>query len=371
MNKKVLAIIVSIMMVLTCVPASVSASGKTYDGPWPELPNAFAKKAIQCSWPYGTSKAKYKYSTGKPKAEYKKSLDVAYPDRSKWRQKKSRAGASCDVFVGTVARASGYDSAFPRALEKDLNYLPSATDKWKKVEVTKAKDMKSGDIIMYLNKGGGGHICIYVEVGDYGYIANAHYMTLGGCYGVRDAKAKDFDKSNYKYFAVYRQKKTYRTAFSYGDYSPEVKKLQAFLNWAGFDCGEPDGAFGPNTEEAVKAFQTAAGLEADGEFGSMSLEAAKSYVPGKSSSGTKPPKHVKKKYKGKLPTKVVGKKKGSKKNIKRWQRFLKWYGYPIKVSGKFGKKTVKYTKKFQRKYKIDPDGIVGKKTIAKAKKVKK
>lgn len=388
MNKKALSILVSVMMVLTCIPASVSAAKNTYNGPWPVLPNAVAKKAIQCSWPYGTNKSKYKYSSGKPTAEYKKALNIAYPDRGKW-NKKSKVGASCDVFVGTVVRASGYDSDFPRALEKDLSYLPASTDKWKKTGITKVKDMRPGDVILFLNKNGGGHISVYVEVGDIGYIANAHYLTHGGCYGCIDAKAKDFDKSDYKSFAVYRQKKTYRTAFSRGDYSSEVKKLQNFLNWAGFDCGTADGAFGKNTEKAVIAFQKAAGLEADGEFGSMSLAAAKKYVPSANTSVSHPAKTstssvgasvshpakvakpAKVAYTGKYPTKLISKKKGSKKNIKYWQAYLKWYGYSIAVDGDFGKQTLKYTKRFQKKHHLKADGIVGKMTIAKAKKVKR
>lgn len=368
MKKTLLSLIIAVAMVITLVPMQSSAAGKTYEGPWPTLPNAVAKKAIQCSWPYGTPKSKYKYKGGAPMPAYKEALAIAYPERNKWGQKKSRVGASCDVFVGTVCRASGYDSGFPRALSKDLTYLPKTTDKWEKTKITKVKDMKPGDVIMYLNKGGGGHICIYVEVGGVGYIANAHYVTDGGTYGVMDAKAKDYNKSNYKSFAVYRQTKTYRTAFSRGDLSPQVKKLQAFLNWAGFNCGEPDGDFGPMTEEAVKAFQDAAGLEVDGEFGSQSLAAAKTYVPGTNSSGTQPAVSH---YTGKYPTKVVSKNKGSKWQVKRWQRYLKWYGFEISVDGDFGKQTIGYTKKFQKKYNLKADGVVGKKTVAKAKGVTK
>ena len=377
MKNKILAVMVSLAVMISLMPMSSFAAEETYPGPWPELPNALAKKAIECCWPYGTPKEKYTYKTGEPKEEYVKALDIAYPEsvRSKWGQAKSRVGASCDVFVGTVARASGYDADFPRALSKDLTYLPKTTSKWKKTSVTKVKDMQPGDIIIYLLKGGGGHISVYVEFNDVGYIANAHYTTLGGCYGVMDAKAKDYSPSNYKSFAVYRQTKKYVTSFSRGDCSSEVKKLQNFLNWAGFECGEADGSLGPATEKAIIEFQTAAGLEADGKFGSKSLEAAKAYSPKHSAKADSPktdsPKYVAKAYPGSFPTSTVSKKKGSKANVKRWQSYLKWYGYNIKVDGNFGAKTASITKKFQKANKLKSDGVVGKITIAKAKKIKK
>ena len=185
-----------------------------------------------------------------------------------------------------------------------------------------------------------------------------------------DAKAKDYSPSNYKSFAVYRQTRKYVTSFSRGDCSSEVKKLQKFLNWAGFECGEADGSLGPATENAIIDFQKAVGLEPDGKFGSKSLKAAKEYSP-KHDSESDVPKHVEKVYAGSFPTSTVSKEKGSKANVKRWQSFLKWYGYNIKIDGDFGTKTASITKKFQKANKLKSDGVVGKITIAKAKKIKK
>ena len=57
--------------------------------------------------------------------------------------------------------------------------------------------------------------------------------------------------------------------------------------------------------------------------------------------------------------------------IKKWQMFLKWYGFNIAVDGDFGMQTLKATKDFQRQVGITDDGIVGNMTIAKAKVAKK
>lgn len=58
-----------------------------------------------------------------------------------------------------------------------------------------------------------------------------------------------------------------------GDYGADVIELQTRLKAVGYDPGEIDGEFGRNTESAVKALQTAAGITVDGEFGPDSLAA--------------------------------------------------------------------------------------------------
>lgn len=58
-----------------------------------------------------------------------------------------------------------------------------------------------------------------------------------------------------------------------GDYGADVEELQQRLKAAGYDPGEIDGEYGPNTEGAVKAMQKDAGILVDGEFGPDSLKA--------------------------------------------------------------------------------------------------
>lgn len=53
----------------------------------------------------------------------------------------------------------------------------------------------------------------------------------------------------------------------------DVKQLQTKLNALGYSCGSVDGLFGVKTENALKKFQLANGLEADGIFGPDCLAA--------------------------------------------------------------------------------------------------
>ena len=58
-----------------------------------------------------------------------------------------------------------------------------------------------------------------------------------------------------------------------GDEGKDVEDLQRRLKAAGYDPGEVDGEYGPNTEAAVRALQKDAGILVDGEFGPDSLKA--------------------------------------------------------------------------------------------------
>lgn len=53
----------------------------------------------------------------------------------------------------------------------------------------------------------------------------------------------------------------------------QTMELQAALNTLGFDSGRPDGLAGPNTRAALRAFQRANGLRADGYVGREMYEA--------------------------------------------------------------------------------------------------
>ena len=106
-----------------------------------------------------------------------------------------------------------------------------------------------------------------------------------------------------------------------GSKGNDVKQLQMNLNGLGFNCGSADGAFGKNTEKAVKAFQKAEGLEADGIAGNKTQSALK-------------------------------------KIAKSVQNDLKALGYdPGSVDGIIGSKTVAALKKFQKDHGYSQTGV--------------
>lgn len=130
--------------------------------------------AKQCSWPKGTPRSKAGYPEGHAKQAYKAALNKAYPHRGGWRHQ-TRVGASCDVFVGTVVRASGVDKMFPRGCDDILGYMQRdhAKKKWHTVKKYKYRNWKPGTVIFQKYKSGGKHIFIYMGNG---LVANAHYV---------------------------------------------------------------------------------------------------------------------------------------------------------------------------------------------------
>ena len=66
------------------------------------------------------------------------------------------------------------------------------------------------------------------------------------------------------------------SAISVGCEGVNVKRLQSFLRWAGYNIAV-DGDFGMKTLEAVKAFQTKVGLKADGIVGNGTIAKMKAY----------------------------------------------------------------------------------------------
>lgn len=286
MRRKVLITLIAIMMT-AWIPMSSFAEPldggvDSYSGELPQLQNSIAKQALLCAYPPGTPSSRYRYGVGSPKPEYRAALSQAYGSRSGW-SKKTKAGASCDVFVGTVVRSCGYDMGFPRALAKDLNYLPSSS-KFKRIYPSSVSELEPGDIFMYLFHGGGGHIAIYVEVNGVGYMANGHYLAKGGCYGCIDSRVTSVSGSKYKRFGIYRATGDCTSAYSEGDSSDDVKKLQEFLKWSGYFGGEVDGQFGEKTTKAVKKFQKDVGLKATGVFDQECMDAVKLYT--KDSAGS-------------------------------------------------------------------------------------
>lgn len=163
-----------------------------------------AKQAKAISWPLGTSSRKYSYSTGYATQAYKKALNKAYPDRSRWGAP-PRAGASCDVFVGTVIRSSGVDTQVPRGLQEQFPYFKNSK-KWKRVSYNGNRSvLRTGDIILYTYNGGA-HILVYIKEGSREYVAEANYSRTYGMlsdgYAVKDRTNKNNKNSHYVYRIV-------------------------------------------------------------------------------------------------------------------------------------------------------------------------
>ena len=114
-----------------------------------------------------------------------------------------------------------------------------------------------------------------------------------------------------------------------------VRALQDQLIWLGFDPGPVDGRYGPWTTNAVKRFQLANDLEADGVVGAVTAEALRARSPDP-------------------PT------RGRIERVKELQRQLTWLGLePGLIDGRYGPLTTGAVKRFQKAHDLVVDGVVG------------
>ena len=136
-------------------------------------------KAFELAWPAGTSSKTYSYGSGKATAAFASAIAQAYPNRSSWGAA-PKVGASCDVFVGTVLRASGVDGSAPRGLDEQIPYYASSS-KYTRVSYSgNQSTLRSGDIIIFTRNSGNTHTCIYLEKNGKAYIAEANYTHTYG-----------------------------------------------------------------------------------------------------------------------------------------------------------------------------------------------
>ena len=152
-----------------------------------------------------------------------------------------------------------------------------------------------------------------------------------------------------------------------GDESAEVMVLQQYLLSLGYLSTQPDGQFGSGTERAVKLFQEANGLTADGVAGKGTLSilyggnavAYGSYFGGGSASSsdvivsaTPTPKPN---------TDIVIQWESEGDDVRQYQARLNELGYLESryITGKFNQPTVDATKKFQTMNGLKVDGAAG------------
>lgn len=160
--------------------------------------------------------------------------------------------------------------------------------------------------------------------------------------------------------------------------SDAVRAVQKRLKELGYYKGAADGDFGPATEEAVKAFQKANGLTADGKVGQKTLAKmnAKTAISAKEANATAAPKTT-----GKPTAKVTNTPRptatpnlekdyyltiGSKgKKVETLQRRLVELGWMSgKVTGTYNEETAAAVSAFQKKTPgLWEDGIAGPDTL--------
>ena len=160
--------------------------------------------------------------------------------------------------------------------------------------------------------------------------------------------------------------------------SDAVRTVQKRLKELGYYKGAADGDFGPGTEEAVKAFQRANGLTADGKVGQKTLAKmnAKTAISAKEAHATAAPKNTAKATarvtNTPRPTATPNLSKdyyltvGSKgKKVETLQRRLIELGWLTgRVTGTYDDETAAAVSAFQRKTKdLWEDGIAGPDTL--------
>ena len=145
------------------------------------------------------------------------------------------------------------------------------------------------------------------------------------------------------------------TTLKLGSRGTAVLQLQQALIALGYDTKGADGKFGKGTEQAVKAYQQANGLTADGKAGVKTLAqlyAVNSGVSSGTSSGN---------YTATNPNTLQSGDSGSK--VTQLQNALKLLGfYTGGVDGKFGSGTRAAVIQFQRANGLTADGLAGTKT---------
>ncbi|MDL2225463.1 spore cortex-lytic enzyme [Eubacteriales bacterium OttesenSCG-928-M02] len=140
-----------------------------------------------------------------------------------------------------------------------------------------------------------------------------------------------------------------------GDRGEAVREVQERLIAWGFLEGNADGVFGSGTEDAVKRYQRRYGLNADGIVGKST--AAHMGVKltddgsGQAGSATSTGNAIRRGDRG-----------NTVKTLQ--QRLSAWGYYSGSVDGIFGASTEEAVKKYQKRYGMKVDGIVGKETAA-------
>ncbi|MBR5224671.1 MAG: peptidoglycan-binding protein [Clostridia bacterium] len=142
------------------------------------------------------------------------------------------------------------------------------------------------------------------------------------------------------------------TALKLGSKGDKVEQLQKDLEALGYYYADITGNFGAKTEAAVKAFQKAKGLTADGIAGTKTLDAVAAAQKNSGSSGSS-------------SSSAAGMKLGSTSEaVRNLQKDLTTLGfYYGDITGHFGSMTEKAVEKFQKSRGLTQDGVAGTTTL--------
>lgn len=142
-----------------------------------------------------------------------------------------------------------------------------------------------------------------------------------------------------------------------GDTGSAVKELQNQLKKLGYYSGTADGKYGSGTVTAVKKFQKANGLTADGKAGAKTRALLEIKSSAASSSGTSSSSSGAAVLTRTLRRGCTG------EDVKAVQTRLKDLGYfSNKIDGSYGSNTITAVMKFQKNNGLTADGLTGQKT---------
>lgn len=160
----------------------------------------------------------------------------------------------------------------------------------------------------------------------------------------------------------------YTRALKRGSRGTDVKALQQKLDELGFYKSAADGVFGKGTENAVKTFQRAHSLKADGIVGKSTYSAiyGTPTSPSGGGSGGGNGGGVIDGYKlGSLNNEITLRKGCKGSNVKDLQAVLKLKGfYSGPINGNFLAQTKNSVMSFQHSVKLDSDGVAGNYTLS-------
>ena len=192
--------------------------------------------------------------------------------------------AWCAGFVSAVAIACGITDIMPTEVS-----CPKMIDSYKAIGRWQENDNhipKAGDLVMYDwdDTGSGDATGQPEHVGIVESVSGTTITVIEGNY--QDAVMRRTLSVNGRYIRGYclpdyaakageetptTEENTGLPMLRQGAMSATVKAMQILLEGYGFSCGRwgCDGDFGPDTQQAVKAFQASRGLESDGICGPL------------------------------------------------------------------------------------------------------